>query len=137
MRSSKLLTPILCLLALLVATIPTYASEGLWRTPGSIPGYPPVGATANLDPRPPRGSEWNWVSRAENILTVTNMLFFVLSEDWKGRKPIFNYYLVSECPDEDTNEVYRQAVRESIEKITRYRNKFVEMYPPFSYLLKL
>jgi hypothetical protein len=65
------------------------------------------------------------------------MLFFVLSEDWKGRRPIFNYYLVSECPDEDTNEVYRQAVREAIEKITRYRNKFVEMYPQFSYLLKL
>jgi hypothetical protein len=59
------------------------------------------------------------------------------TEDWKGRKPIFNYYLMSECPDEDTNEVYRQAVRSAIEKITRYRNKFVEMYPQFSYLLKL
>jgi len=137
MRSPKLLTPILCLLALLVATIPTYASEGLWRTPDSIPGYPPVGATANLDPRPPRGSEWSWVAKAENILTATDMLFFVLSEDWKGRKPVFNYYLVSECPDEDTNEVYRQAVRSAIEKITRYRNKFVEIYPQFSYLLKL
>jgi hypothetical protein len=58
-------------------------------------------------------------------------------EEWKGRKPIFNYYLVSECPDEDTNEVYRQAVRLAIDKLTRYRNKFVEIYPQFSYLSKL
>jgi hypothetical protein len=59
------------------------------------------------------------------------------NEEWKGRKPVFNYYLVSECPDEDTNEVYRQAVRFAIEELTKYRNKFVEMYPQFSYLLKL
>jgi hypothetical protein len=59
------------------------------------------------------------------------------NEEWKGRKPVFNYYLASECPDEDTNEVYRQAVRLAIEELTKYRNKFVEMYPQFSYLLKL
>jgi hypothetical protein len=136
MPSLRMLTLAFCLLVLLVVVIPTYASESLWRTPDSIPGYPPV-TGKNLDPRPPKRTEWSWVGRAENILTATDMLFFVLSEEWKGRKPVFNYYLVSECPDEDTNEVYRQAVRESIEKITRYRNKFVEMYPQFSYLLKL
>jgi hypothetical protein len=58
-------------------------------------------------------------------------------KDWKGKKPIFNYYLVSECPDEDTNEVYREKVREAIDMITHYRNKFVEFYPQFSYLSKL
>ncbi|MFZ8857659.1 MAG: hypothetical protein ACO2O1_05395, partial [Candidatus Caldarchaeales archaeon] len=123
---------ILCLLILLVLLVPSNASEGPWRAPHSIPGYPPV-TTVNLDPRPPRGTEWSWVSRAENIETVTLMDF---TEEWKGRKPVFNYYLVSECPD-DVNEVYRQAVRSAIEKITRYRNKFVEMYPQFNYLLKL
>jgi hypothetical protein len=133
MPSLKLLTSILCLLALLGAIVPSNASEGLWRTPYSIPGYPPV-TTVNLDPRPPQGSEWSWVSRAENIWTVALMGF---TEEWKGRKPIFNYYLVSECPDEDTNEVYRQAVREAIKEITRYQDKFVEMHPQFSYLLKL
>jgi hypothetical protein len=133
MHTLKLLTPIFCLLALLVAIIPAYASEGLWRTPDSIPGYPPVRGE-NLDPRPPKGAEWSWVDRAENILTVARMNFF---EDWKGKKPIFNYYLMSECPDEDTNEVYRETVREAIEKVIRYRDKFIEMYPQFSYLLKL
>jgi hypothetical protein len=59
------------------------------------------------------------------------------TEEWKGRKPIFNYYIVSECPDEDTNEVYRWEIISAIEDITRYRNKFVEMYPQFSYLMKL
>ena len=58
-------------------------------------------------------------------------------DEWKDKKPIFNYYLVSECPDEDTNEVYRQAVRLAVDELTRYRNKFVEMYPQFAYLLKL
>jgi hypothetical protein len=59
-------------------------------------------------------------------------------EGWaKGTKPIFNYYIVTECPDEDTIEVYRQALRISINMVTRYRNKFVEMYPQFSYLLKM
>jgi len=124
MSSLKLLGFILCLLILLVLLVPSNASEGPWRAPHSIPGYPPA-TTVNLDPRPPRGTEWSWVSRAENIETVTLMDF---TEEWKGRKPVFNYYLVGECPD-DVNEVYRQAVRSAIEKITRYRNKFVEMYP--------
>ncbi len=107
------------------------ASEVSWRIPDTIPGYPP---RFTLDPRPQRGAEWSWVSQAENIWTETSMHFY---EEWKGRKPIFNYYLVSECPDEDTNEVYRQAVRLAIDELTRYRNKFVELYPQFSYLLKL
>ncbi len=132
MASLKLLTPAFCLLVLLSVVIPAHASEGLWRTSDSIPGYPPVRGVS-LDPRPPRGMEWSWVGRAGNIETVTLMFF---DEEWKGRKPIFNYYLVSECPD-DVNEVYRKAVRDAIEKITHYRNKFVEMYPQFSYLLKL
>ena len=55
----------------------------------------------------------------------------------KGKKPVFNYYLISECPDEDTNEVYRNEVRTAINRILYYRNKFVEIYPQFSYLLKL
>jgi hypothetical protein len=59
------------------------------------------------------------------------------TDEWKNRKPIFNYYLVSECPDEDTNEVYRREATRAIDRITRYRDKFVEMYPQFSYLLKL
>jgi hypothetical protein len=58
-------------------------------------------------------------------------------EGWKGRKPIFNYYVVSQCPDEETNEIDRQAIREAINKIIYYRDKFVELYPQFSYLLKL
>jgi hypothetical protein len=58
-------------------------------------------------------------------------------EGWKGRKPIFNYYIVSECPDKETNEIDRQAIREAINRIMYYRDKFVEMYPQFSYLLKL
>jgi hypothetical protein len=133
MHSLKLLTPIFCLLALLVAIIPTHASEGLWRAPDSIPGYPPVGGV-NLDPRPPKGAEWSWVDRAEGIWTFTMMHY---NNEWKGKKPIFNYYLVSKCPDEDTNEVYRWEVSYAISKLTRYRNKFVELYPQFSYLLKL
>jgi hypothetical protein len=56
---------------------------------------------------------------------------------WKGRKPIFNYYLVTECPDEETIEVYRKSVIIAIDMVMRYRDKFVEMYPQFSYLLKL
>ena len=99
MSSLKLLVLILCLLVLLVAVIPTYASEGLWRAPGSIPGYQPKNT---LDPRPPRGFEWNWLSRAENIWTEADMVFHM---ELKGKKPVFNYYFVSECPDEDTNEV--------------------------------
>jgi hypothetical protein len=62
------------------------------------------------------------------------MIFYV---EFKNRKPIFNYYLVSECPDGDTNEVYRQEVKSAIDKIINYMNKFVEMYPQFNYLLKL
>jgi hypothetical protein len=56
---------------------------------------------------------------------------------WKGKKPIFNYYLVTECPDEETIEVYRKSVIIAIDMVMRYRDKFVEMYPQFSYLLKL
>jgi hypothetical protein len=56
---------------------------------------------------------------------------------WKGRKPIFNYYLVTECPDEETIEVYRKSVIIAIDMVMRYRDKFVEMHPQFSYLLKL
>jgi hypothetical protein len=133
MSSLKLLAPILCLLALLVAIIPTHASESLWRAPDSIPGYPPVGGV-NLDPRPPKGSEWSWVDRAEKIQTSTIMFF---DDGWKGKKPIFNYYIVSGCPDEDTNEVYRWHITRAINRLIRYRDKFVEMYPQFSYLLKL
>jgi hypothetical protein len=133
MRSLKLLTPILCLLALLVAIIPTHASEGLWRAPDSIPGYPPVGGV-NLDPRPPKGAEWSWVDRAEGIWTHTMMRYI---DEWKGKKPIFNYYIVSKCPDEDTNEVYRWHITRAIIRLIRYRDKFVELYPQFSYLLKL
>jgi hypothetical protein len=70
--------------------IPSNASEEKWRTPYSIPGYPPTeDVGVNLDPRPPRGAEWSWMRQAENILTVAGMEF---SEDWRGRKPIFNYY---------------------------------------------
>jgi hypothetical protein len=133
MSSLKLLVPIFCLLVLLVLLDPSIASGGLWRTPYTIPGYPPK-TTMNLDPRPLKGTEWSWINRAENIMTVVLMGF---TEEWKGRKPIFNYYLVSECPDEDINEVYRWEVSRAIDRITRYRNKFVEMYPQFSYLLKL
>jgi len=133
MSSLKLLAPILCLLALLVAIIPTHASEGLWRAPDSIPGYPPVGGV-NLDPRPPKGAEWSWVDRAEGIWTHTMMRYI---DEWKGKKPIFNYYFVSKCPDEDTNEVYRWHITRAINRLIRYRDKFVEMYPQFSYLLKL
>jgi hypothetical protein len=133
MPSLKPLTPALCLLVLLVAMIPTHASEGLWRTPDSIPGYPPV-IGENLDPRPPKGAEWSWVDRAEKIQTSTIMFF---DDGWKGKKPIFNYYIVSGCPDEDTNEVYRWHITRAINRLIRYRDKFVEMYPQFSYLLKL
>jgi hypothetical protein len=133
MSSLKLLVPIFCLLALLVAIIPTYASESLRRAPDSIPGYPPVGGV-NLDPRPPKGAEWSWVDRAEKIQTSTIMFF---DDGWKGKKPIFNYYIVSGCPDEDTNEVYRWHITRAINRLTRYRDKFVEIYPQFSYLLKL
>jgi hypothetical protein len=131
MPSLKVLTAVSCLVVVLLVLIPSNASEVPWRTPDSIPGYPP---SFSFDPRPPRGAEWSWISRADKIFTVTIMFFH---EEWKGRKPIFNYYLVSECPDEDTNEVYRQAVRLAIEELSRYRNKFVEMYPQFNYLLKL
>jgi hypothetical protein len=58
-------------------------------------------------------------------------------EEWKGRKPIFNYYIVSQCRDEETNEIYRETIRKAINDIMRYRDKFVELYPQFSYLLKL
>jgi hypothetical protein len=58
-------------------------------------------------------------------------------EEWKGRKPIFNYYIISQCQDEETNEIYRETIRKSINYILRYRDKFVELYPQFSYLLKL
>jgi len=58
-------------------------------------------------------------------------------EEWKGRKPIFNYYLVSQCQDEETNEIYRETIRDAIDRVIRYRDKFVELYPQFSYLLKL
>jgi hypothetical protein len=132
MPSLKLLIPALCLLALLVAMIPTHASENLWRTPDSILGYPP--RIGNLDPRPPKGAEWSWVDRAEGIRTFTMMHYI---DEWKGKKPIFNYYLISKCPDEDTNEVYRWEVNHAINWLTHYRDKFVEMYPQFSYLLKL
>jgi hypothetical protein len=74
------------------------------------------------------------MDRAEKIWTAALMVFI---EEYKGRKPIFNYYIVTECPDEDTIEVYRQELKISIYMVTRYRNKFVEMYPQFSYLLKL
>jgi hypothetical protein len=136
MSSLKLLVPILCLLALLLTIIPSNAniSERLWRTPDSIPGYPPIGEGVNLDPRPPRGSEWSWVGRAEYIQTYAIMFYDDL---WKGRKPIFNYYLVTECPDEETIEVYRKSVIIAIDRVMRYRDKFVEMHPQFSYLLKL
>ena len=126
-----MLIPALCLLLLLVTIIPSSASEEKWRPPYSIPGYPP---RFSLDPRPPKGAEWSWIDRAEGIRTVALMGF---TDEWKGRKPIFNYYLVSECPDEDTNEVYRREVSRAIDKITRYRDKFVEMYPQFGYLMKL
>jgi hypothetical protein len=133
MSSLKLLGSILCLLILLVLLVPSNASEGSWRAPHTIPGYPPK-TTVNLDPRPLKGTEWSWVDRAEGIRTAALMGF---TEEWKGRMPIFNYYLVSECPDEDTNEVYRREVSRAIDRIIRYRNKFVEIYPQFSYLLKL
>jgi len=133
----KLLTPILCFLSLLAVMVPSNASsnaaEAPWRTPDSIPGYPSEGLR-NLDPRPPRGAEWSWVDKAENIKTATLMFFH---EKWRGRKPIFNYYIVSECPDEDTINVYRLELRSSIDMVTYYRDKFVEIYPQFSYLLKL
>jgi hypothetical protein len=132
MTPLKLLTPILCLLSLLAVLVPSNASEVPWRSPDSIPGYPP--RIGNLDPRPPRGAEWSWLSRAEDIRTAALMVFI---EEYKDRKPIFNYYIVTECPDEDTIEVYRQELKISIYMVTRYRNKFVEMYPQFSYLLKL
>jgi len=137
MSSLKLLTPILCLLSLLAVLAPSNASEAPWRTIDSIPGYPP--RIGNLDPRPPRGAEWSWLDRADKIWTEALMVFIeeYMGEKYKGRKPIFNYYIVTECPDEDTIEVYRQELRISIDKITRYRDKFVEMYPQFSYLLKL
>jgi hypothetical protein len=118
-------------LTILLALAPSHASNGLWRTPDSVPGYQP---DVNLDPRPPQAVSKSWITRAEKIETAAIMHFF---KDWKGKKPIFNYYLVSECPDEDTNEVYRKKVREAIDMITHYRNKFVEFYPQFSYLSKL
>jgi hypothetical protein len=133
MPSLKLLTLVLCLLSLLVVLVPSNASGVPWRTPDSIPGYPSEDFR-RLDPRPPQGAEWSWVDVAENIKTATLMFFH---ERWKGRKPIFNYYIVTECPDADTIEVYRQELRISIDMVTRYRDKFVEMYPHFSYLLKL
>jgi hypothetical protein len=120
MSSLKLLAPIYCLLVLLLLMAPSNASEGLWRAPYSIPGYPPVRIGENLDPRPPRGYEWSWVYRADNIWTKAGMIFYV---EFKNRKPIFNYYLVSECPDGDTNEVYRQEVKSAIDKelISKFR----------------
>jgi hypothetical protein len=133
MTPPRLLIPALCLLVLLVTVIPSNASEEKWRAPYSIPGYPPT-IGVNLDPRPPRGAEWSWVDRAEGIRAAALMGF---TDEWKGRKPIFNYYLANECPDEDTNEVYRNELRTAVNEITRYRDKFVEMYPQFSYLLKL
>jgi hypothetical protein len=74
------------------------------------------------------------VYRADNIWTEADMIFHV---EFKERKPIFNYYLVSECPDGDTNEVYHQSVKSAIDNIMDFRNKFIEMYPQFNYLLKL
>jgi hypothetical protein len=133
MTPPRLLIPALCLLVLLVTVIPSNASGEKWRAPYSIPGYPPT-VGVNLDPRPPRGAEWSWVDRAEGIRAAALMGF---TDEWKGRKPIFNYYLANECPDEDTNEVYRNELRTAVNEITRYRDKFVEMYPQFSYLLKL
>jgi hypothetical protein len=89
---------------------------------------------SDLDPRPPKGYEKKWLEQSRHIWTEAYMYFY---EDWKGRKPVFNYYVVSQCQDEETNEIYRQMIRKAIDSITRYRNEFVKLYPQFSYLLKL
>jgi hypothetical protein len=130
MASVKLLIPVLCLLVLLVAIAPSGASQLPWRTIDSLPTYNLV----DEDPRPPKGYEKEWLERSKHIWTEAYMYFY---EEWKGRKPVFNYYLVSQCQDEETNEIYRETIRKSINYILRYRDKFVELYPQFSYLLKL
>jgi hypothetical protein len=130
MVSVKLLIPILCLLVLLVAIAPSGASQLPWRTIDSLPTYD----IGDLDPRPPKGYEKEWLERSKHIWTAARMYFY---EEWKGRKPIFNYYIVSQCRDEETNEIYRETIRKAINDIMRYRDKFVELYPQFSYLLKL
>jgi hypothetical protein len=130
MSTIRFLIPILCLLVLLVAIALSSASQLPWRTIDSIPTY----NLGSLDPRPPKGYEQEWLKRVNHIYTVAHMYFY---EDWKGRKPIFNYYIVSQCPDEETNEIYRETIRRAINDIMRYRDKFVELYPQFSYLLKL
>jgi hypothetical protein len=130
MPTIRFLIPILCLLVLLVAIALSSASQLPWRTIDSIHTY----NLGSLDPRPPKGYEQEWLKRVNHIYTVAHMYFY---EDWKGRKPVFNYYLISQCPDEETNEIYRQTIRKAINDIMRYRDKFVELYPQFSYLLKL
>jgi len=130
MSSIRSLISILCLLVLLVAVVPSSASQLPWRTIDSIPTY----NIGDLDPRPPKGYEREWLERSKHIWTWTYMYFY---EEWKGRKPIFNYYIVSQCEDKETNEIYREEIRIAINYITRYRDKFVELYPQFSYLLKL
>jgi hypothetical protein len=130
MASVKLLIPVLCLLVLLVTIAPSGASQLPWRMIDSLPTYD----IGDLDPRPPKGYEQVWLERAKHIWTATHMYFY---EEWKGRKPIFNYYIVSQCQDEETNEIYRETIRKAINDIMRYRDKFVELYPQFSYLLKL
>jgi hypothetical protein len=131
MASVKLLIPVLCLLVLLVVIVPSGASQLPWRTIDSIPGYP---LGDGLDPRLPKGHEWEWLGWANQIYTATYMYFY---EEWKGRKLIFNYYVVSQCQDEETNKIYRETIGKAINDIMRYRYKFVELYPQFSYLLKL
>jgi len=132
MASVKLQIPVLCLLVLLVAIAPSGASQVPWRTIDSVPmtDYD----LSDLDPRPPKGYQKKWLEQSRHIWTEAYMYFY---EDWKGRKPVFNYYVVSQCQDEETNEIYRQMIRKAIDSITRYRNEFVKLYPQFSYLLKL
>ncbi|MFZ8856735.1 MAG: hypothetical protein ACO2O1_00605, partial [Candidatus Caldarchaeales archaeon] len=130
MASVKLLILVLCLLVLLLVMAPSGASQLPWRTFDSIPTYDLV----DEDPRPPKGYEREWLERSRHIWTEAYMYFY---EEWKGRKPVLNYYLVSQCQDEETNEIYRETVRKAISYILRYRDKFVELYPQFGYLLKL
>lgn len=102
------------------------AGDSLWRSPSTLPGYPKL---------PEEGGEWKWLSYADKIFTASLMTYS--DYYFKGKKPVFNYYIVSECKDEYVNRMYRAAIENAIMEIEAKKRRFVELYPQFSYMLKL
>jgi hypothetical protein len=122
MRPSYALLAVLVMVFLTI--FPIQAAKAPWRGIDELPQYQYY---KNPDPA-------EWVARSDEIKIETRMWF---RDDWKGMRPIVNFYIGEGCDDPQGLAVYKREIQDAILYLMVYRDRFVEMYPQFSYLKKL